>query len=305
MSGAGGSGRDDLTLVAGATGVVGTGICAALARDGRRVRALVRPTADAAKVGRLRGLGVEVVDGDLERPATLRAALEGVSGVVTTASAFPVDPRPDAIERVDRVGSLNLVEAAATAGVRRFVYTSFREIPVDFAFQRAKRAVEERLGSSGLEYTILRPINFMEVWFSPMLGFDAAGGRVRVYGDGAAPLQWISSGDVVEFAVWALEAEAAACAKLDLGGPEALSQLDVIAIFEELVGKPLAREHLPLAELERQYTEAPGPLEQSLASVMLEVAYGGRIETADLAAAAGIRLATVREVAERLLAAAG
>jgi len=37
-----------------------------------------------------------------------------------------------------------------------------------------------------MEYTILRPDSFMEVWFSPMLGFNLAAGTVMVYGEGSA-----------------------------------------------------------------------------------------------------------------------
>jgi uncharacterized protein YbjT (DUF2867 family) len=266
------------------------------------VRALVRPTAAAERTQRLRELGAELAEGDVERPETLSAAMAGVTSVVTTASAFPVDPRPDAIERVDRTGSIALVDAAAAAGVKRFAYTSFRPIPYDFPFQRAKRAVEEHLATSGLDYTILRPASFMEVWFSPMLGFDVGAGTVQVFGRGTAPLSWISSDDVALFTLWALEAEAARNTLVELGGPEALSQLDVIAIHEEISGTPLERSYLPLEQLERQLAEADTPTGQSVAAVMLQVARGGITATSDVAASAGIRLTSVLELAQRSLA---
>ncbi len=160
------------TLVAGATGGLGLQVCEAIVRRRGRLRALVRSSADGAKLDRLRELGAELVFGDLERPETLEAAVAGASFVITTASAFPGDPRRDAIERLDRVGSINLVEAAAAAGVRRFVYTSVPPVLPDYEFQQAKRAVEACLAGSGMEYTLLRPDSFMEVWFSPLLGFD-------------------------------------------------------------------------------------------------------------------------------------
>jgi uncharacterized protein YbjT (DUF2867 family) len=291
------------TLVAGATGALGFQVCEALVNLRRRVTALVRPTADAGKVARLRDLGAEVVEGDLELPETLPAALAGASSVVTTASAFPLDPRPDALERVDRDGNGNLVDAAAAVGVRRFVFVSFRTISPDFPFQQAKRAVEARLAASGMEYAILRPGNFMDVWFSPLLGFDVAAGRVRVYGDGEAPTTWISSADVAQFAVWALDAEAARNATLDLGGPEALSQLEVADLYEELLGTPLERTHVPLTELERQHAEGAGPVERSFAGVLLGCAHGAVTDMRALVDATGIRLTTVRELAQRQLAA--
>ena len=288
-------------LVSGATGSLGSQVCAALAAAGRDVRALVRPSADGAKLARLQALGAEVVVGDLEQPETLVAALRGASSVVTTASAFPVDPRPDAIERVDRDGSIALVDAAAAAGVERFVYTSFRPIAREFPFQDAKQAVEARLRASGMEYTILQPGSFMEVWFSPRLGFDVAGGSAVVYGDGTRPLTWISERDVVSFAVWALAAGAARNATLDLGGPAALSQLDVVAIFERLAGKSLALTHVPIAELERRYAEAATPVERSLGAILLEVALGTVTDMDRLVAASGIRLTSAEQVASLAL----
>ena len=292
-------------LVAGATGSLGTQVCEALAAAGRDVRALVRPSADASKLARLRALGAELVVGDLEQPATLRPALAGVSVVVTTASAFPGDPRPDAIERVDRDGSIALVDAAAAAGVERFVYTSFRPIAREYPFQDAKQAVEARLRASGLEYTILQPGSFMEVWFSPRLGFDVAGGSVVVYGDGTHPLTWISERDVTSFAAWAIDAAAARNASLVLGGPAALSQLDVVAIFERLAGKTLTVTHVPLAELERRYAEATTPVERSLGAVLLEVALGCVTDMTGLVAASGVRLTSVEQLATLALGLGG
>lgn len=287
----------ELTLVAGATGGLGSQVCAAIARRGDPVRALVRETSDRVTVERLRSLGAEIVAGDLERRETLPPALDGVAFVVTTASAFPGDPRPDAIERLDRQGSINLVDAAAACGVRRFVYTSVPVVLPDYEFQQAKRAVERRLVASGMEYTILRPDSFMEVWFSPLLGFRLPEGEITVYGDGTAPASWIASADVAEFAVWARDADAARNAVLDLGGPEARSYEDIIAIYEELSGRPLTRTDVSVDELERRYAEARHPVERSFNAVLLSAARGGVIDMAEPVRVSGIRLTTLREFA--------
>jgi uncharacterized protein YbjT (DUF2867 family) len=293
---------DGLTLVAGATGGLGSQVCEAVARRGGSLRALVRSSSDPAKVARLRSLGAELVVGDLERPETLPPAVAGASFVITTASAFPGDPRPDAIERLDRAGSINLIDAAAAAGVRRFVFTSVPPVEPDYEFQQAKRAVESRLAASGMEYAILRPDSFMEVWFSPLLGFDLANGRVTVYGTGREAASWISSADVAEFAVWALGADAGRNATLDLGGPQALTYDEIVAVYEELTGKRLLQTHVSVAELERRYAEAGGPVERSFAAVLLSAARGGVIDMKELAAASGIRLTGVREFVATLVA---
>ena len=54
-----------MTLVVGATGMVGTEICRLIAASGRPVKALVRASSNAAKVENLKRLGVTVVQGDL------------------------------------------------------------------------------------------------------------------------------------------------------------------------------------------------------------------------------------------------
>jgi uncharacterized protein YbjT (DUF2867 family) len=294
---------DGGVLVAGATGQVGLQICELLAARGSAVRALVRATSDAGRVARLREAGADVVVGDLELPETLGRAVNGVRAVITTASSFPADERPDAIERMERAGSINLVDAAAAAGVDRFVYTSFKEIVPDFPFQQAKRAVEAHLAASGLVFTVLRPASFMDVWFSPLLGFDVMAGKVTVYGDGMAPSAWICTTDVARFAVWALDAEEARNATIELGGPDAVSQLEAIAIHEELGRKTLERDAVALESLERMYADALTPRERSLAGVMLSVAQGSSTDMRDLCSASGIRLTSVREFAARQLAA--
>ena len=286
-------------LVAGATGKLGMKICQRLVAQGRSVRALVRPTSPAERRQRLDELGIELVEGDIERPETLGAAVSGVGKVITTASTFPADPRPDAIERVERQGTINLVDAAAAEGTGRFVYMSLYRVPHDYAHQSAKLAAEQHLIASGLEYAILQPSLFMEVWFSPPLGFDLARGTVQVFGPGTAALSWISEEDVADYTIWALDAEAAANQMIELGGPETLSQLDAVAIHEELLGTTLERVHVPLEALEQQLLEAEGPTGRSVAGIMLQVARGGEAHLSEVARAAGIRGTTVRDLVER------
>jgi uncharacterized protein YbjT (DUF2867 family) len=287
----------DLVLVAGSTGSLGGKICDLLLLQHRRVRALVRPTSDPAKVERLRALGAEVVVGDIEQPETLNGAVAGATYVVTTASTFPVDQRPNAIDIVERGGTCNLVDAAGAAGVRRFVHVSLLEAPKTYPHQQAKLAAEAHLKASGTEYAIVKPGLFADVWFSPIMGFDVAGGTVQVYGDGTALHSWICSADVAAFVVWALDAADARNAAIELGGPDRLSQLDIVEFHEELLGTRLERRFLPAGELERMHAEGRTPLEVSLAGVMLNAARGGHVDTAALAGRSGIRLTPMREFA--------
>src|SRR5262245_63500819 len=107
------------TLVVGATGLLGPGICQRMRAAGRDVRALIRPTADAAKRAELEKLGVELAEGDLKDPASIARACVGVQSVISTASSTLSRQAGDSIESVDREGQLALVEAARKAGVDR------------------------------------------------------------------------------------------------------------------------------------------------------------------------------------------
>lgn len=252
-------------LVAGATGLLGGATARLLAERGHDVRGLVRSPAAAARLP----AGVSAAEGDLERPETLPACLAGVEVVVSTASAFPVDARVDAIARVDRDGQLALVDAAVTAGVRRAVYVSFPPSQPDFPFQRAKRAVEERLRSSGLEAVVLQPGKFMDVWLTPPLGLDLAARTVRLYGGGAAPQSWVAVADVAAVAAHAAEAADWAGHTAVFGGPEARTQSEVVELLESLVGVRLARETVPVEELEGM-RGSPAPTTESLGAILLQ-----------------------------------
>ena len=285
----------ELTLVAGSTGMVGGKICTSLASQGRPVRALVRPTSDPAKVEALRELGAEVVVGDTEQPGTLGPAMDGVTRAVTTASTFPADQRPNAIDLVERGGTCNLVDAAAAAGVRRFVHLSLLETPTTYPHQQAKLAAEAYVKQSGLEYAIVKPGLFVDVWFSPPLGFDLEGGTIQIFGDGTATHTWICTDDVARFCVWALDADEARNASIELGGPDIVSQLDILGMYEERLGKQLERSYLPAEQLERMHAEGQTPLDVSLAGVMLNAARGGYVDASDVSSASGIRLTPMRE----------
>jgi uncharacterized protein YbjT (DUF2867 family) len=259
--------------VAGATGALGSLVCDVLRARGVDVRPISRP------------------EHDLTAPATLAGAVEGADCVVTTATSFPRDPTPGAIAAVDRDGAIALVDAAEAAGVPRFVFVSFRPVPRDFPLQDAKRAVEARLARAELDAVVLQAGKFMDIWFSPLCGFDAEARSATIFGDGTSPVSWIARADVAELTARAALGELRGT--VELGGPEALSQRDVVRIFEELTGAAWSLDVLPAAELEQRLAESSDDLSRSLAAVMLEAHLGS------VAPPAGAT--TVREFATRLL----
>lgn len=267
-------------LLVGATGLLGPEMCQRLTWAGQQVRALIRPTTEAAKCAALVGLGVELVEGDLKDAASLVHACAGVQAVISTASSTISRQAGDSIETVDQQGQLALVEAARQAGVDRFVFVSFRENPnIQFPLTVAKRTVERALKSSGMAYTILQASYFMEVWLSPAFGFDAANGKVRMYGDGSRPISWISYRDVARAAAVAVIEGTARNMIVELGGPQALSPREVVRMFEAAGAGDIATESVPEAALEAQMKDATDSLQKSFAGLMLQYAAGDAIDT--------------------------
>jgi len=285
-----------MNLIVGASGMLGSEICRLLREQGKGVRALVRATSNPERIASLRGLGAEVVEGDLKDPASLEAACRGATAAISTASATISRQAGDSIESVDRQGQLNLIDAAERAGVKQFVLISFPNIDISFPLQSAKRAVEDRLRRGRLTYTILQPTCFMEVWLSPALGFDPAHGAAQIHGSGHNKISWISFQDVAQFAVAALDNDRAAQAIIKLGGPHAMSPLEVVHLAEQLTGKAITVQHVPEDALRAQQSAATDPLQQSFAALMLYYAHGDVIDMQNTLRVLPVqRLKSVRE----------
>ncbi len=260
-----------MILVAGATGLVGGEAARQLRARGLEVRGMVRAASDAGKVAGLEKAGVSIVRGDLRQPESLAAACRGVEAVVTTVSAMPFAWQPgNTIQEVDRKGQMALIDAARHAGVRRVVYVTFpHDTAVSFPLGDAKTAVEKHLKSSGLEYAVLQADWFMEIWLSPAFGFDYGSCKATIFGDGSNKLSWVSYRDVARTAVEAVSSEKAKNAVLPAGGPQALSPLEVVAIFEKSNGSTWQVNYVPAEALRQQKAGAAAEVQESVAGLQL------------------------------------
>ncbi len=260
-------------LVAGSTGMVGSEIARLFASRGDEVTGLIRHTSDQAKVDALKAAGIEVVEGDLRDAQSLMAACEGADAVITTVSAMPFSwQEGNTIGDVDRDGTIRLIDAAKQKGVRRFIHTSFPHEPEpQYRLGEAKAAAEEHLAKSGMEYTILAANYFMEVWLSPALGFDYNSGTVTIYGDGQNPISWVSYLDVARTACEAASRPEALNAIVPAGGPQQLTALEVVRIFEERSGRKWDVQHVPVDSLQKQLSAAENEIQETV--TMLQIAY--------------------------------
>ncbi|MDT7579457.1 MAG: hypothetical protein QOK35_721 [Pseudonocardiales bacterium] len=151
-------------VIAGGHGQIALRLTAQLAGRGDVVTGVVRNPDHRADVEAAGG-SVAVLDLETATVDDLAAQLTGADAVVFAAGAGPTSgaPRKDT---VDRAAAVLLADAARQAGVRRYLLVS--AIGVDdepsadagevwVAYLRAKRAAEEALRATELDWTILRP----------------------------------------------------------------------------------------------------------------------------------------------------
>jgi NADH dehydrogenase len=288
-------------LVVGATGQVGGEIALKLVGHQINTAALVRGGRAHPKSKQLESKGIDVIEGDLCRAETFADTLKNSETIICTATSMP-SAANDGLRKVDHKGMLALIESAERQGVKKFVYTSYStNIREDSPLETAKRDCENLLLNSKMKVVILRPSYFMEMWLGPLLGFDPVNGSVRIYGSGEAKVSYISCSNVAAFGVAAAIREyPQKNTILELGGPEALSQLEALRIFEKVLSKKAAIEYVPKASLEAQH-KSSDPLQQTFAALMLAYAKGDLISGAAFVAQQhGIKLRSVSEYASSL-----
>jgi NADH dehydrogenase len=227
-----------MVLVVGATGQLGGRIARELLSKGTPVRALCRASSGYGAVKRM---GAEIAIGDLKDPSSLAAACAGVQTVVTTANTARRGG-DDTVDSVDLNGTRNLIDAAAAAGVRHFVYVSVYgaapDSPVPFLAAKGKN--DAHLKASGMEWTIVAPNAFMEAWPGMVVGGPALANRpVVLVGEGRRRHAYIAEHDVAQFAIAAILNPAARNRHLPIGGPRAVTWRDVVATYEQVLARPI------------------------------------------------------------------
>ena len=229
-----------LIVVSGATGRLGGRVARRLGGD---LRLLVRDPARAPQVP-----GAEIAVASYDDRTALREALRGAETVLMVSAA----------ETPGRVAQhRNFVDAAATAGVRHLVYTSFAGASphATFTLARDHWATEQHIRASGLEWTFLRD-NLYADFLPFMVGED---GVIRgPAGDGRAAV--VAQDDIGDAAIAVLREPAPHAGRTyDLTGPEALTLSDAAAIIERTTGRAVRYhpETIEQAYASRRHYDAP------------------------------------------------
>lgn len=228
-------------LVSGAAGQSGALIVQALAAQQWPVRALVRDAAKAQQIANLPG--VKVTTGDMAERETLNAALEGVERAMLISSAN------------DRMveTQCTFIDACKQAGVQHVIKFSGEESqngydPQRFRYTREHEQIEDYLENSGLQWTHLRPSQFMQVYLR-----EAA--AMRQTGELRLPLENIRMSpvdlrDVAKIGAALLAKGGYQGESLRVTGPEALSMADIAGIISKSTGKTIR--YVPVSWSERK-----------------------------------------------------
>jgi nucleoside-diphosphate-sugar epimerase len=249
-------------LVTGAAGGVGRSVCRVLAQAGFAVRGLVRPEDDCNRVPLPRQ---QVTVGYVQDADVVGAGLRGADAVVNCAALLPaaVHLGPLAFQQVNVQGPLNVLEQAARAGVRRAVFFSTISVvdhvggkvtpetlydylpPPHDPYLASKIASEKALRAASAwfdgQVTILRPAfiygpgNYA-VWEEGLRLLRQ--GKMKLVGDGTAPLPLIYAEDIARFIAFLLR-RPAGVAGYDLhvlANPEPTTLADVFNFLADHLG---------------------------------------------------------------------
>jgi uncharacterized protein YbjT (DUF2867 family) len=295
-----------MILIVGASGRLGSIVAELLLAQGKAVRAMSRTPLSLAH---LKQQGAEVVSGDLRDPASLLRACQGTEQVLAAAHALDGkgDNNPHA---VDDAGNRHLIDAAKAAGVQHFVFLSILGASPDapLEFFRIKYRTEEYLRASGLNFTILRPSAFMDLWAQLIGQPILEQGKTTIFGRGNNPINFVAVEDVARFVCIAFEDPRAGNQVIEVGGLENLTLNQVAEVFEHASGYQAKKRHVPLPVM-RALSILVRPVNPALSRL---IRLGIFMDTANLyydvtktARAFRIQLTRMEEIARRATRSAG
>lgn len=222
-----------MILVTGASGQLGQRIVehlvsrlgplqvAASVRDPSRAEALVRR-------------GIEVRQGDFDRPDSLPRTFAGIDKLVLVSTDGPRDLRI--------AQHRNAIGAARAAGVGHILYTSFIDVAADSPaeFAAVHRTTEAELRASGLAVTMLR--NALYADFLPMVVGEALQSGVFRLPAGAGRASFVSRDELGQAIAAAAAAPHLAKDVYELTGPAAHDYAEVAAAVARVGGRPVRYE---------------------------------------------------------------
>jgi uncharacterized protein YbjT (DUF2867 family) len=232
---------DNVVLVTGATGRQGGAVVRYMLPKGWKLRALTR-NVDSYPAKELARVGVEVLQGDLEDPASLDRASRGVYGVYSVQDFWSVGARREVMQ------GKNLADAAKKAGVQHFVYSSVggAERNTGIPHWESKWQIEKHIRQLNLPTTVFRPAAFMEMYYVLQVEVGILKGKFTDPLRGDKPYQTIATDDIGAFVALAFDRPSEFVGRqLEIAGSE-LTNLEAAKVFSRVLGRPVKFSRLPM-----------------------------------------------------------
>ena len=220
-----------MILVTGATGTIGTEVVQQLRAEGHKVRVLARDPAKAAKLGD----GIEVVQGDLNKPETLGAAFHGVDKLFLLATGEDLTRQEGhALAAAQQAGVTYVVKISASGADEALLQLG-----------RWHAEAEAQVKAAGIPWTIVRPGSFMS---NTLMWVGSIKGQGMVYNPaGTGKTAPIDPKDIAAVAVKALTSPGHDGKVYEITGPHALSTPDQVGKISAAIGRPLQCVDVPEA----------------------------------------------------------
>jgi uncharacterized protein YbjT (DUF2867 family) len=243
-------------LVTGGTGFVGRAVLGQLHAEGHAVRLLVRHPGSAASRAAAELYGVDLHAGDVLQESTLAPACLGMDAVVHLVGII-AEYGTQSFENVHAKGTRNLVNAARSEGVRKFVHMSALGTRPGAAsrYHQTKWAAEQSVRRGDMAWTIFRP----SIIYGPGDGLVSMFERISRYspvvplvGSGRSQLQPVRVEEVATCFVRALAGPRAIAQTYDLCGPVPLTLREIIETMLRVTGRRRLIVRLPLGMMRLQ-----------------------------------------------------
>ncbi len=238
-------------LVTGATGQQGGHVVRELLARRHSVRALTRKP-ESPNAAALAKRGVTVVAGDYEDQGSIERAVRGVDAVF--AMAMPADGG----EKKETREGINIVHAATAAGVKHLVYSSVAGADRNSGVPHfdSKFEVEKELRKSGVPFTIIGPVFFMDNFLTPWMAAGISKGSIAMALPPTRRLQQVAVADIAKFAALVMERRADFLGKrIDIASDE-LTGTTAAEAVSKAAGRQVAYSVIPIDAMRKQNEDA-------------------------------------------------
>ena len=234
-------------LVTGATGKQGGHLVRELLSRGHSVRALTRKPESAAATA-LAEEGVTIVAGNFDDEGSLERAARGVDAVFAMSTPFEGGSKTETLE------GINVVRAASRVRVKHFVYSSVAGADRASGIPHfdSKFEVEKEIRRSGLPFTIVAPVFFMENFIADWMAAGIAQGSIAMALPATRRLQQIAVEDIARFTALVIERRESFLGKrIDIASDE-LTGATTAALISDVSGRRVDYTALPIDAVRKQ-----------------------------------------------------